>query len=371
MIHTLSIDTRKFLLPLHLWSGLTLGLLLIVMATSGALLVYRSSIDQRIRPEIYTVTPGSVRLPADELVARARVAHPSAELESVRFYGDATAPFLVYYTNKEYVHLNPYTGAVLGIRKRYGEGMGWVEGMHKFFQLEPSIGEPITGYTALVFGFIIVSGIVLWWPATRRALKAGLTINPKLSGRPWNLSLHKAIGIYAALVLLLSVVTGVPISLDWAKNSLYVLTGSKKVLPPQVLVAGGRESFAGFTAAAQSLAAAMPRARETYIPLAKNGVVAAYVIEAHADHPIARSYVWLESASAKVLKISPYADAGAGFRFYYWGMALHTGVMGGWVMQILLLLGSLAVPVLAYTGLASYLKRKKGHRAAGFVGLPR
>lgn len=97
------------------------------MATSGALLVYRSSIDQRIRPEIYTVTPGSVRLPADELVARARVAHPSAELESVRFYGDATAPFLVYYTNKEYVHLNPYTGAVLGIRKRYGEGMGWVE----------------------------------------------------------------------------------------------------------------------------------------------------------------------------------------------------------------------------------------------------
>lgn len=100
--------------------------------------------------------------------------------------------------------------------------MGWVEGMHKFFQLEPSIGEPITGYTALVFGFIIVSGIVLWWPATRRALKAGLTINQKLSGRPWNLSLHKAIGIYAALVLLLSVVTGVPISLDWAKNSLYV-----------------------------------------------------------------------------------------------------------------------------------------------------
>jgi len=262
------------------------------------------------------------------------------------------------------VHLNPYTGAVLGIRARYGEGFGWIEGLHKFLHLEPSTGEPITGYAALVFGLIILSGIVLWWPATRRALKAGLTLNPKLTGRPWNLNLHKTLGVYAALVLLFTTFSGVPISLDWAKNALYVRTGSKKVAAPGVAVPK-EGPFAGFNAMARRVAEAMPEARETYIPLPKKGVVAAYAIEADAGHPNARSYVWLEPATGAALKTSPYRQAGAGFRLYYWMMSVHTGMLGGLVVQIILGLGALMVPVLAYTGTASYLRRKYGRPATG------
>lgn len=355
----MNLATRKILLPLHLWSSLILGLILVVVAVSGALLVFRTPLERRLDPARFTVQPGSARLQPDDLVARARVAHPAAELESIRFFGDPTAPFLVYFTSKDYVHLNPYTGEVLGIRSRYDEGFGWIEGLHKFLHLEPKVGEPITGYTALVFGLIILSGIVLWWPATRRALKAGLTINPKLSGRPWNLHLHKALGIYAAVVLLIAVGTGVPISLDWAKNSLYVLTGSEKILDPGPVVSPAGP-FVGFDAVARRLGEIMPGAMETYIPLPKKGVLASYVIEGDAPHLLARSYVWFDPDTGAALKTSPYRQAGAGFRLYYWGMALHTGVMGGWVVQIILLLGALAVPVLAYTGTASYFRRKSG-----------
>ena len=49
---------------------------------------------------------------------------------------------------------------------------------------------------------------------------------------------------------------------------------------------------------------------------------------------------------------------------YYWMMSLHTGVMGGPVVQLFLLFGALSVPVLAYTGTASYLRRKYGKTAA-------
>ena len=362
LLAPMSFTVRKILLPVHLWSGLILGLVLIVMAVTGSLLVWRKSIEPRFDQHMFVVAPGGARLAPEDLVARARVAHPGAELESIRYYTDPTAPFLAYYTDKEFVHLNPYTGEVLGIRKRYGEGLGWIEGMHKFLQLDPSIGENITGYTALVFGFIILSGIVLWWPATRKALKAGLTLNWKLKGRPWDLSLHKALGAYAALVLLVSVSTGVPISLDWAKNSLYLLTGSKKTPPPEMTVRK-EGPFAGFNAVARSMAEVMPGAKEAYIPQPKNGVVVAYAIEGDAPHLNARSYVWLEPATSKVLKTSPYREAGAGFRLYYWGMSLHTGVMGGPVVQVILLLGALSVPVLAYTGTASYLRRKSGRPA--------
>lgn len=362
IVHPAHMNVRKLLLPLHLWTGLTLGLVLVVMAVSGALLTFRHQLERRVDPQRFVVEPGGPRLAPEDLVARALRVHPESELESIRFYADPTAPFLVYFANKDYVHLNPYTGAVLGIRKRYGESFGWIEGLHKYLQVEPSIGEFVTGYSALVFGFITLTGLVLWWPATRRALKAGLTLNPRLSGRPWNLNLHKTIGVYAALVLLVCVATGVPISLDWAKDSFYVLTGSRKVLPPAAAPAAG--PFAGFDAAARRMAAVMPGAQETYIPLPKKGLVTAYAIERDAGHPNARSYVWLEPATAALLKASPYREAGAGFRLYYWGMSLHTGVWGGPVVQIILLLGSLAVPVLAYTGTASYLKRRAGRAAA-------
>lgn len=359
----MNLATRKILFPLHLWSGLVLGLVLVVMAVSGALLVFRTQLEPRLDAQRFVVPPGPARLPPDDLVAQARAVHPDAELESIRFFSDPTAPFLVYFTSKDYVHLNPYTGEVLGIRSRYGDGFGWVEGLHKFLHLGPSVGEPITGYTALVFGLIILSGIVLWWPATSRALKAGLTINPKLTGRPWNLNLHKTLGIYAAAALLVSVFTGVPISLDWAKNSLYVLTGSEKILAPGP-VASPAGRFGGFDPVARRLSEIMPGAMETYIPLPKKGVVASYVIEADAPHSLARSYVWFDPSTGTALKASPYRQAGAGFRLYYWGMALHTGVMGGLPVQIILLLAALAVPVLAYTGTASFLRRKYGRPAA-------
>ena len=341
---------------------MSIGLILVVVAVSGSVLAFRSTLEHRLDPHKFAVAPGSGRLAPSELLARSRAAHPAGELESLRLYGDPGAPFIAYYSNRDYVHLNPYTGEVLGIRQRYGSLFGWFEGLHKFLQLDPSVGEPIMGYAALTFGLIILSGLLLWWPATRRALKAGLTFNLRLTGRPWNLNLHKTLGAYAAVMLLFSVATGVPISLDWAKDALYPLTGSKKIAPPKV--AALPAAFIGFDAAARSIATAMPGAEETYIPMPKKGLITAYVLEAGAAHPYARSYVWLEPATAKVLQTTPYRLAGTGYRLYFWMMSLHTGQLGWPVVPLLLLCGALSIPVLACSGTASYLRRKFGKPAS-------
>lgn len=360
--------TRKTLLTFHLWAGLVLGALLLVVSITGALLVFRSNLERKLDPHRWIVTPSATRLAPEQLVARAVAAHPAGELESVRYFGDPTAPFLVYFSNKDYVHVNPYTGEVLGTRARYGEGFGWIEGLHKYLQLAPSVGEAINGYNALAFLLIIATGVVLWWPATRRALVAGVTLNWKLKGRPWNLGLHKTIGIYAALLLSVMAFTGAPVSLDWLKNALYPLTGSTKPALPLPLTApapvAGAKPFVGFDRIAAAMAAQFPAARETYIPLPKKGLVAAYSIEAGAAHPNARSYAYWDGASGTLLRAQPYATAPTGLRLYYFMMSLHTGVWGGPAMQLVLLLGALSVPLLTYTGVASYLRRKSGRAAA-------
>jgi uncharacterized iron-regulated membrane protein len=350
---------RKPLLAVHTWVGLPAGIVLLIVALTGAALLFRSKFERRWDAARFIVEPGTKRVSIDELTARARAAHPAGELESVRFYGDPTASLLVLFSNKEYVHMNPWTGAVLGTRQRYGEGFGWVEGLHKYLTLEPEIGENVNGSFAIVFAGFTLTGVVLWWPATRRALKAGLTLNWKLKGRPWNLSLHKTLGSYAALVILFSALTGIPIAWDSTRAVFDFFSGAAKSPPPAALAPVAAGPLAGFDAAARQLEALMPGATETYIARPKNGVVVSYAIAANAPHPNARSYLWLDGRTAGVIRFTPYAQATPGFRFYYWLLSLHTGVAGGVGWQIILLFGTLSVPLLGYTGLASYLRRAK------------
>jgi uncharacterized iron-regulated membrane protein len=356
---------RKSLLALHQWAGLILGLVLVVVSVSGAALVFRTQLERRVAAAMFVVEPRDSRLSADVLVARARAAQPAAELVGVHFHGDPTMPDLAYFSNRSYVHLDPYTGEVIGTRLRYGEGFGWVEGLHKYLLFEPDrLGETVAGYTALTFILITLTGVVLWWPATRRALKAGLTLNWKLTGRPWNLGLHKTLGVYAAGVVLASALTGVPMALDWAKRGLYIVTGSDRPQSPMPAGRPGDTTFAGFDVALRSVLSHFPGAQQIYVPAPRKGVIPAYVIEAGAAHPNARSLVWLEPATGGILKATRYTEAGAGHRLYYWMMSLHTGALGGPVVQIILLLGVLTVPALVYTGAASYLRRNRRRVAA-------
>lgn len=348
---------RKPLLAFHAWLGLTAGAVLLVVALTGAALLFRAKLERPLDPKRFIVEAGGPRLSLDDLAARARAAHPAGQLESFRFYADPTMPVLVLFSNKEYVHLNPATGAILGIRQRYGEGFGWIESLHKYLTLEPEVGENVNASFAFVFVAFVLAGFALWWPATRRALKAGLTLNPKLKGRPWNLNLHKTLGVYVALIILFSASSGIPIALDSTRAVLYFFTGSKMAAPPAPS-APAATPFAGFEAVARRVESVMPAAQETYIATPKNGLVTAYTIEADAAHPNARSYVWLDADTASVVRLTPYEKASAGFRLYYWILSLHTGVTGGIAVQVLLLFGTLSVPVLAYSGVASYLQRK-------------
>ena len=58
------------------------------------------------------------------------------------------------------------------------------------------------------------------------------------------------------------------------------------------------------------------------------------------------------------MRFEPYATSSVGNRIYRWLGSLHTGNVGGLPVQLLLFAGILGVPVLAYTGIRSYLRRK-------------
>ena len=86
------------------------------------------------------------------------------------------------------------------------------------------------------------------------------------------------------------------------------------------------------------------------------------MIAADAPHPNARSYAWFDAATGALLRFEPYAASSEGSKAYRWLSSLHMGHIGGALGQAVLFLGVLGVPLLAYTGIRSYLRGRVGRR---------
>jgi len=227
---------RQRLLQLHLFVGLTAGLVLVIMAGAGAWMVFRPQLEPRAYPELFRVTPGTERVPLDILAANASAAYPGRKMSQVRFWSDPTRSAMIRCGNADQIYLDPWTGRVLGMQNRYRGLFGRAEDIHRFLGLGTTVGTHVTAVAAFGFIFIIVSGIVLWVPPAWRALRGALTLKFKLSGRAALLNWHRTLGAYAAVFVLLSALTGLPHAYKWYDHAVYRVAGSPLPSAPEASV---------------------------------------------------------------------------------------------------------------------------------------
>lgn len=366
----------KYLLRLHRWTGLTVGLLIVMMATTGAAIVFRPQLEPIVNQDLLTVAACNERVPLDTLAANARAVHPAARLDYIRVlagtdFAERMPATQIRFTDQEFVYLNPCTGAVLGQRPRYGGMLGSLEQLHRFRFIKN--GSLIAGTSALLFGLLLIlGGIVIWWP--RAAIQSAFKFNPRLTGPARRLNQHKTVGMYASLIVLASVLTGLPQSFDWYKNGMYRITGS----PLQA--EAPKSAAAAESASAKRLPMELlwrraqklvpwPAEALLHYPGKPRDAAEIYLIGRDAPHPNARTMLFLDAYTGEVLRFIPYAASGAGHKLYFWTLSLHTGLIGGLFGQLLLLVGALSVPVLAYTGISGYLRRKFRTPADGYMAL--
>jgi vanillate O-demethylase ferredoxin subunit len=107
-----------------------------------------------------------------------------------------------------------------------------------------------------------------------------------------------------------------------------------------------------------------PQPTEALITAPKPGteVVTFDLLESGSPHAEARSVLYLDARSGTVLGFRPYATGSLGNKVVTWGLAINKGEVGP-VAQGLLFMGALGVPVLAYTGISSYLRRLSARRS--------
>ena len=227
---------RKLFAKLHLWLSLPLGIIISIICLSGAALVFERDITQALQRSLYTVVPPSEDaqpLSPSQLATHIQTQvsdslHLSSLLLSTNPHETAFASFRE--TGRKQLSVNPYTGEVLGWTQSY-PFFQTMRKLHRWLldppasKGEKSVGKIIVGITTLVMVFILISGLIIWIPRTRKALKNRLSVSCTKGWRRFWYDSHVAIGFYSTLFLLVMALTGLTWSFGWYRTAAYSLFG--------------------------------------------------------------------------------------------------------------------------------------------------
>ncbi len=352
---------RKNLLQVHRWTGLTIGLVIVYLALTGLSMVFRPQLQPLLECELREVASCAARLPLDDLVAKAREFHPNAAVARIEVADGGYGATIVRFADKQGVYVNSCSGAILGERAQWAGFFGTVEQLHRFrFIDNADLTELFGGTVSLILALVMVGGgLAMWWPPSLKALASSARLRLHLTGRALDLNLHRTIGLYVFVIILVSAVTSLTFTFEWARRAIFAVTNSQRPAPKPAADAASTPMLPAEIFLKRALSIA-PGAREVAMiyPRKPRDAVEILIVERDAPHPGARGVLYMDPHTGDVLRTEPYAASSAGNKIYRWLGSLHTGNVGGLPVQLLLFVGILGVPVLGYTGIRGYLRRR-------------
>lgn len=375
---------KKIFKKIHLWLSVPFGLIISIICLTGATLVFEKELTRAGNPHLYTVEykEGSKPLKPSEIIARiSQQTGDTLKISSLQVAGNPKEAWMVSFTNagQRQLSVNPYSGEI----------NGWVEGnsffqtvrkLHRWLLDAPaqkgasSTGKTIVGITPLLMVVILISGIVLWWPRTRKSLQNRLKVScTKGSFRFWYDS-HVSLGFYVTIFLLVMALTGLTWSFRWYRTGFYALFGASTEQPKQSAPAHEdnnkkekknepeRLNYLAWDAALAEL----QNRYETYgtIQLSKNS---AQVIQSGKQKGDTASFD-IHTGNITEIKVynideQPMSNKMKGLIY-----SLHTGQWGGMFTRIIYFLSAFIGGILPLTGYYLWIKRiNRKHRRNVYV----
>ena len=226
---------KKIFRKIHLWLSVPFGLIITLVCFSGAMLVFENEVNEWFRRDLYYVeTVKESPLPMDKLLEKVATTLPdSVSVTGVSISSDPGRAYQVSLSKprRASLYVDQYTGEVKGKSERSGFFM-FMFRMHRWLLDSMNSGNEgifwgkmIVGVSTLLLVFVLISGIVIWWPRTRKALKNSLKITATKGWRRFWYDLHVAGGMYALIFLLAMALTGLTWSFPWYRTAFYKVFG--------------------------------------------------------------------------------------------------------------------------------------------------
>lgn len=371
----------------HFYAGLLVMPVLMLMALTGGLYLYKDRIEAALYRDLLDVPvqAAAVRPQAWADAAAAHVGGRPVQLAPPEAPGRSAKVVVAGEDGvRTAVFVDPHDARILGAIPEGGV-MKTVQRLHSLDLVGPwanYLVEIVAGWAIVM----VATGLVLWWP---RGQAGGVV---RVRGRPsrrvfWR-DLHAVTGVFLGGVVAFLAVTGMPWSAFWGAQARGIVNAAGWGRPPAPAAAEawshdpahadhGPQAWAlsgsalhaahgqdglSIDAAVEGVeAAGLPRPYVLTIPTEPGKAWTA----SHQARQVAQiRTLYLDPASGMAMADVAYDRFGPGAKVIEWGVAVHEGRQYGEANRALVLAACLAVWVLGLSSLVMWWKRRPMGRLA-------
>ncbi len=335
---------------LHRWAGGFIGLFLAALGLSGALLVHETDYLRLTLPHA-----ADAQVQDTAAVARAvdRIFSAEDRPRSIILAGERMGLHTLNYGENRGAYATQDGEIVTRWSSKWERPEVWLFDFHHHL-LMGDAGEMAAGIMALVGLVFVITGIILWWPTRRLFTLRAWPTSFKRNAVVWH---HRDIGLLAAPVLFVSMLTGVMMTLPAVEDVILAPFTKPSVMaaaskPPKTK-GGPLSPNIDYRALLDTARARFPDAELRTIGLpAKPGALISLRVRQQAEWlPNGRTMFWFDPADGRLVGSRDAQAMPLGLRIANAEYPIHAAKVGGVVMRlvmtfsglVLALLGTLAV----------------------------
>ncbi|RDY66146.1 PepSY domain-containing protein [Lysobacter soli] len=344
---------RAVLSWLHLWTGLTAGLVFALASLAGTVLVFHVDLLKLQHPQLAQHAPVADGRVLAQLIER----WGPDGMRSLDVPRDELPVWQAYFEDGHRQYFAPEDGALLLYRSQHDDVLLWLHEWHVDL-LGGKTGREVWGVIGCISLAMILIGLYLWWPKRGRLI-AQLKMHAGPPVRRW-LTWHRSTGVILLPLLLLATVTGVGMVYSKAfQKALTATLGGKNVKAPELPAS---EAAIDWTTAIANARVAIPDARlaRVSVPDASEGAVSFRLQAKDEWHPVGRSTVVM-SRDGRVVQAFDATTHKLGMRMSQAFYPLHVGAVGGTAMKWITAFTGLLPMFLLVTGFL-FWRRRRGKR---------
>ena len=390
---------RSAMFQIHMWVGLILGVLLVLVSLSGSILVYDDKLAELFNPAPKANTAGQ-RLPLTFIADQARAAAGDAGSGQVQIVlpEEARDPAIVRFTRMAregggemrmggeggrrregaarppgppgggggvQVYVDPVSGQVLGTRRPgLPPAFAFLHQLHGSLALGRDFGRPLVGWLGVAMLALGISGLILWWPK-RGQWKYAFKVRKTATGLRFHRELHAATGIWIFIVFMAVSFSGVAITFPQTVRG--IVSGGGSAPRPAFNLREGpavepveNAKRIGADHALLIAQKAMPGAdvRSVTVPVRPTQAISVAMVSRFGT----TATIYVNPYTSAVIATRDPANNGGADSFMALQRPMHDGQGNlGPVWEFLVFLSGLVPLLFVITGTIMWLKKRKRH----------
>jgi uncharacterized iron-regulated membrane protein len=358
----------------HFFAGLFVAPVLLTLAVTGGLYIFRDEIMNAVDADLVYVEPRETRVSYDQMVAAATAFDPtSVQIFGVDIEPHAERSVTVLMAGEDELFVRRYvdqhTGQVLGERNAR-DFFAIVLEIHRTLFVGTTgriVIELVTCWTIV----LLITGAYLWWPrGSGQGWWAGALV-PRRTRKPYVLlrDLHAVSGIWLLPIIFVVACTGLIYTFVWGSGYAYAAqkTGAYAFVanpPKSTVTADGRLPLEQIVAVAREHCPAGSTLSVNF-PATEDGCYLAYA--GMTTGPTSRAAMAIDAYSGQVLAHRYLSNYPALSWWGSWNYSLHVGSILGMPTKIIWLLACVLLAAMPITGLAMWWQRRPSKQ----TGFPR